>query len=713
MVQRLSEILTVRSEFNLFESIANLEPFDLNRLDKVVDEVLSYITDVKGIFQFVSTLPLDLKQNLNWLAEGRNRYYDIHRKIDSIDSLVLQSLNLLEANFEIDEKIADSGIFDKLDVLGEITLEVKQSHFTQFKNEIDVSTEYNEIFNLTMNSINNELESCLKKCFRIHERRFSSPVRHAPNFNLDLLTKKLFKQKSGLRLPLLTEIENQLYEEFLDLKSTVDPLRASLEFIPSKIQEFQEKHKDLDEINIANIRQKYNSLIKELNFLQNEVDDLKFELVDKRWSEIFSYLNTEMSYMIVSVQKETSKLSHLKDSNSSIESQVLKKIKYTTHIVDNTFVVINQAIDEKLIDFATVEKSNGLAERWLEVKESIPDEYLPFLEADDDDDLEELKKFKTLSLDDGNSKREDSDNTPVKNKRRSRAGEFFMGKLNLKPIMIETNPTSAIKQDINDVPKHILSDSHKHNKLDSTPSKPGSSTLDAHSLQKIPELKTALSKETENLIAKNYLASPPSDKSDSKSSMSPIKEVQTPEALKIDSHKYDVFQTPRPSDLNRRRSLQVPSSVSRLPVLSKSKEPTASRIPRPSSRLGAHDRERSLSKDKSQPVESSIQRKLNRPASAMASTRLTQSDRPPSRAGVLNKRHSMIPQTPVRSSYMVKPVERTSSRNSESRRRSLLPQPTPVKEIIERGGSRLGERRSSAEVRTQRFLDRPEKPIWK
>lgn len=708
-MQNFSELLVIRSEFNFFQSIANLEPFDLSRLESVIDEVLSYILNVKRIFEYLDTLPEDTKANLDWLAEGRNKYYDIYRNVDSIDSVVLQSLNLLETNLSKDSSIADGGIFDKLDKLSELSLEVKQTHLLAFKSNVDVSTEYNEIFNLTMNSINNELENCLKKCFRIHERRFSSPVRHAPTFNLEMLTKKLLKQKTNLRLPLLNEIDNELYEEFLDLKSIVDPLRASLQFIPMRIEEFNQKHSDLSFLNVEKITNKYNSLIKELDFLQNEVNDLKYELVDKRWSEIFSYLNTEMTYLITSVEKETAKLTHLKNSNSSIETQIIKKMKYTCEIIENTFTLINQAIDEKLIDLNVVEKSNELAERWLSAKASIPDDYLVYIEGDDSV-FDELKQFKTLSLDENKQKRlqfeaeQKKSQTPVKDKRRSRAGEFFMGKLNLKPVLIENDPTSVRKPAEGELGvKNILGESQRHNQVDNSPSKNKLIAMNAADFHKIPDLKTSLTTKQDE----NHAIPALQIRSDHHSTMSPIAEAQTPSRSQntnsgLSNSEDDVFQTPKISTVRRS---SVPSA-SRLPVPTRFKmtEPSSSRIPRPASRLGDHTRASSqitLSTNRTRGSE--------RPASALASSRITQSERPPSRIGVMNKRHSMIPQTPVRATS--RNSDRALSRNSE-RRRSLLPQPTPIKEIIERGSSGLGDRRLSTDVGGT-YLNRPPKPIWR
>lgn len=717
MAQKFSEILVIRSEFNFFQSIANLEPFDLSRLEVVIDDVLNYILRVKEIFEYLDAIPDDLKVNLDWLAEGKSKYYDIYRNIDSIDSVVLQSLNLLETNLNEDSSIVDTGIFDKLDKLSELSLDVKQNHLLKFKTNVDVSTEYHEIFNTTMNSINNELENCLKKCFRIHEKRFSSPVRHAPIFNLEMLTKKLLQQKSNLRLPLLNEVDNELYEEFLDLKSIVDPLRASLHFIPLRIEEFHEKHKELGSLNVAKITTKYNSLVKELDFLQNEVNDLKYELVDKRWDEIFSYLNTEMSFLISSVEKETKKLNHLKDKeeHGSIETQILKKMRYTCQIVESTFTLVNQAIDEKLIDITVVEKTNQLAERWLNAKGTIPEEYTVYIDGDDLV-FEELKQFKTLSLDEDNSKKIQFDEesketkTPVKFKRRSRAGEFFMGKMNLRPVLIENDPTSVRKPaDPNNVPKNVLGESLRHNQLENSPSKPRLMGIKPQDFNKIPDLKTSLSKLPNEhiLTAVDIPSSPPVVKSDL-STMSPIVEAQTPLNQNYTPSGFsnsddDVFQTP---SVSSKRTSIISSSRLPIPTKLKNSNPNASKIPRPSSRLGTLDRESSVSKLHSDGSSSVIRA---RPASALASTRQNQSERPPSRIGRMNKRHSMIPQTPIR--VPSRTSERSISRTSD--RRSLLPQPTPIKEIIERGGSRLSDRRPGSEFRSSRILDKPAKPIWR
>ncbi|CDR44738.1 CYFA0S15e02124g1_1 [Cyberlindnera fabianii] len=726
MSKPLSEILTIRSEFNFFKAAAHLDPFDLHRLESLIDDLLYHTAKVREIFAFIDTLD-SATLDVEWISEGKNKFYEINRNVESIDSIVLQALNLLEANLD-EEKMPETTVFDKLDTLSEASLEIKKSHLIPLKTKIDVSVEYNDIYNLTMNSINTELENCLKKCFKIHEKRFSSPVRHAPAFSLEILTKKLLQQRTQLRLPLLNEIDNELYREYLDLKHVVDPLKASLNFIPLRIEDFRKRYAMTNVVDSQKMEDKYEALVKEMNYLQNEVNDLKYELVDKRWSEIFSYLNTEMSFLITNVEKEVSKMGGL-DDNSVFKSQVFKRLKYTTDIVENTFIVINQAIDENLLDVRVMEKSNELADAWLQVKEKLPEGYIDMINDETNaapaEDL--TSNFKKLSLDQATTRKASDDKTTGQtehDKRKSRYGQFLFNKMNLKTVIIESDPTSVRKPEELQH-NRILTDSGKHNQLDATPSKSKDPSV-LTDVRKIPDLKSSLSNRTSGASVRlsgsstishhtsnSALSARSSPERTSEKFMS--EEFESPVSTKKEVHEEtlnqllngspDVFQTPAP-----KRHVSDPSvmSQSKIPVYQSYKKPRTpenfkSKIPRPtsrvsmdrpSSRLSTQRSERPASRSSMAPMRSVSSlgtRSVQRATTSLALSRATRTEIGPSRIG-LSHRHSMIPQTPVRA----------TSSTSSSRRKSMIPQPTPIKELIERSGSRLSAERGASRLGYER-----------
>lgn len=657
MARKLSEVFEIDIEFNFFNVISTLEPFKLDKLLIVINNVLNYLTQVKQSFVEIETLGTEFSHDLDWLSEGKAKFYEIYRNIDSIDTIVTQSLNLLEENLEKDETtIIQSDIFDKLDELSEKSLNLKKQDLILFKSLIDISVEFNDISIITMDLINNELENCLKICFRIHEKRFSSPVRHAPTFNLDILTKKLLQESSkNLKLPLLNELDRELYQEYIELKSVVEPLKVSMVYIPTRIEEFKMKNKNLNFIKFNALSSKFNTLLNQFNFLENELNELKYELIDKRWDEIFSYLNTEISFLISSIEKDIPKLKNT-DINITFKEKILKKLRYIMEIVENTFTIINQAIEDKLINFAVVEKSNKLAEQWLNLKDLIPDEFLIQLENEISNENSLQQDMQKLSIEDKSPKKfsfqdknlkldSNASNSEKLNKRKSRAGEFLIGKLNLKPVLIENNPQSTKKiSDLltNNKPK-ILKDSIKHNiQDDASPSKRPNSL----NLQNIPDLK-------------------------------PMKDY-SPSLMSSTKSNDNVFISPGKDDEifnDNTNSSKIPNSdkFSKLP--SKLPLPASrnfvSRIPKPSvthSKFSELDRDVSLSRLGTR-SKSSLD---TRPSSSLSHRREVCTERAPSRVGVMDRRHSMVPQTPVRSVTSL----------GTSRRQSMLMQPTPVKDLL-------------------------------
>lgn len=465
----LSDLLTLKSDFNLFKITATLEPYKLQKIISLIDELLDYVDILQCIFQEL-VQSIDINPTVftqRWYFEGRAKFYDIYRNVDSIDSLLLQIINMIDVNIETDPEIAKSDVVQKIDQLTECCLLLKQQYFISFKAKIDLSTEFEEFKN-TLNSINSELENCLKLCFEIHKKKYTSPAKNTTTFNLETLTQKLFNQKSNLRLPFFNSVDKEIYEEYLRLRSMVDPLKASLEFIPPRIEEFEIKYlSQSDLIDIGTLEERHESLLKELAYLTGEIEDLKFELVDKKWNEIFSYLNTETGFMLESIERELKKLESLNEEDLCEET--IKRIRYTCLTVQSTFDVLHIAIDEDLVDIGVMERSNELALSWLDMRNKIPHSYL---EQEEDvnearastgqsqleDDL--LQNLKLLSLERNAvaSERTDAASTPSrkhetmsnKEKRRSRAGEYFMGKLNIIPVLVEddekkSSPRNSLK----------------------------------------------------------------------------------------------------------------------------------------------------------------------------------------------------------------------------------------------------------------------------
>jgi hypothetical protein len=519
----------------------------------------------------------------------------------------------------------------------------------------------------------------------------------------------------------LNSTDNELYEEYLDLKTSIDPIEASLKYIPSCIETFERKYSTtLKASNLDKLVEKYEDLVKEFNYLNNEVKDLKYDLIDSRWNEIFSYLNTEMSFLIKSVEKELGKISRFdkdNDRESSFRVQIFKRLKYVTNIVESTFILINQAIDENLIDFKVVEKSNELADEWLRVKGLIPEEILNKIEEDtnndNDNDNDDNKSdgivhnFKKLSLEtkaaiDEPYKTDTS--TQLKDKRRSRAGHFLMGKMNLVPVMIEHDPTSVRKPDESN--NKVLMDSLKANQLEFGQEKPNL----LNPLRNIPNLQKNHSLEDEILNDGELLSShSPQVHEDTL--------AQLTGDLSLSPMKHDdSFETPVPKS-KRNNTIYTTAATQGTKMKPPQEYSFRSKIPRPVSRLGTvSDRSQSRLGSTSRSISSLGIRTTQRPATSLAISRASSAFE-----SATPFRHSiqpMIKETPVRSS-----------------RRSLIPLPTPIKEVIEGSGSRLSEpRRLSGRLETPYFernsgsssrlssrpvssnnskMAPPPKPVWK
>ncbi|KAH3682003.1 hypothetical protein WICPIJ_007030 [Wickerhamomyces pijperi] len=223
------------------------------------------------------------------------------------------------------------------------------------------------------------------------------------------------------------------------------PLRASLQLIPSRIEDFKSKYCYFSH-DIGSIELRYRALLDDLEYLNEESRELQNEIVCKKWDQIFGYLNCETAGMIGLIEKELAS-----DSDSAADSTTdLELIRSTALTVQNTFDLLHIAIDEDLVDIKVMERSNELALVWLELRNKIPHSYLENAPQQDseDDSLELIQNLKQLSLEKpatATATATTAQEMSKKEKRRSRAGEFFMGKLNIIPVLIADDSDSSKK----------------------------------------------------------------------------------------------------------------------------------------------------------------------------------------------------------------------------------------------------------------------------
>ncbi|CCD26840.1 Kar9p NDAI_0I02720 [Naumovozyma dairenensis CBS 421] len=259
------------------------------------------------------------------------------------------------------------------------------------------SLEFNEISKDHMDTLDELINKNIKECFQVQELKFSSPIRHTPTFTLNQLTKLLstsgnhhsirhvhgspgkrlsspLSSSSSLmmepKIPIFTRIDEQLSDNFTTLKNRIPPIEKSLtEILPQRIEQFslRESIDSIVSILLDFLQKKYERIMKNFKFLTNEIKELKYELIEKRWNALFINLNHELECIIDEVQSLINKLETNEFLTKDIEELFEKQLRQKSKTISKTFNIIYRAIEFSLLDAGIALKTNDLAQKWLEI----------------------------------------------------------------------------------------------------------------------------------------------------------------------------------------------------------------------------------------------------------------------------------------------------------------------------------------------------------
>lgn len=408
---------------------------ELTTLKKKLGEILGTLLNVFEHDVLVS----QMLEYFDWLQEGKSEFYALYRSLIEVEPSLLRVVDLIEQ--ELNEGMEESNVARIFDLIEDCTYASADFKLQALsvKNLFDTAIEFNEIFKDHMNALDTEIEHNLQRCFEIQQRKFSSPVRHTPSFTLDQLVTILSSSsgKDELKAPNLSTLDKELYDSYVELKSSIDPIERSLkDILLLRIKDFE--CRDVVNINYlcGLLEKKYMEILEKYEFLANELDDLKIELVDKRWNALFTNLNTELSCMLHDTDRLALKLETLGLSNRT-KQKIIEQLGTKSKTIDKTFNIIYKALEASLLSNGMATTTNDLAGRWLDLKNKLDSKSL--LNAKAEENLS--SKMEKLSV--GDPDRHAGEAIKREKHISGGVGAMLFKRMNIKPVLVDQTPKSA------------------------------------------------------------------------------------------------------------------------------------------------------------------------------------------------------------------------------------------------------------------------------
>ncbi|QLG74429.1 hypothetical protein HG535_0G03120 [Zygotorulaspora mrakii] len=420
----------------------------INNLTAVNAHLKDWLTSLfRRLFSIAENVPsvftLDVEEkiiydHLKKVQGNIDTYYTLNKTIDDIEIALSRLLDLLDTSSGITgHDWTLESLVDLIEDCSNAAIELRVGLESR-KSVVDAVLEYDEISVDQIETLESLIGKNIQTCFELQEVRFSSPVRHTPSFTLKELIRVLssYNESSDLKIPTFSSLENSLCRRFLKLKDSILPIEKSLmEILPLRIDHFSSRTvTNIDKICTLMTARRV-KLLPQFQLMVAEVDQLKVELIDKKWRIVFQNLIHELTFIfeeLESLQKKMTEKKHEQDIQEKFRYQLKKKVRTIT----KTFSAIEKAVKLSLLDPDTMSKTEELSQKWNEMRPTS-EQILAGVDHENKEYSESVvTKLKSLNVSSAIQPTE----IP-----RNKFGSMLMKKMNIKPIMIAGSPASAEK----------------------------------------------------------------------------------------------------------------------------------------------------------------------------------------------------------------------------------------------------------------------------
>jgi len=322
--------LPLSSEFS--ERIKRMETSTevSNAISASAKQILRWIDTAKTVLK-----GLDAEDDVEWAAQGKKSLAEVDVAVGKFSNLINVYVSAIDELQERgDAPSVGADIFKDVVETMEIILngwnEV-QELLRGVKRQVETAMEWNELWTTILQDIQAEIEACQTIVFEIEERRHRSLiVENGASSGMDIdalatIVEDLPQKVNG-------QPPSEEDASLLRLFARMQPLRASLDFLPMRLASFQSRAESVFPSACEDLESRRKLLEKKWQKLNSDAEEMKRELGEDKWVAIFRNAGKQATQMIDSVERSLKKLkdtvNHFKDGHDlSTDSGIHKKVE--------------------------------------------------------------------------------------------------------------------------------------------------------------------------------------------------------------------------------------------------------------------------------------------------------------------------------------------------------------------------------------------------
>ncbi|KAI6781072.1 uncharacterized protein J7T54_003239 [Emericellopsis cladophorae] len=372
-------------------------------LINAADQIRSWISKASEVIS-----GLDSDDDVEWSAAGgREGLTEVENAIVRFEDLInvyVGAIERLQSRKDIQEVPAEDlrrAVSQMEAIVGEWSSIRSTLH--NVRGQVEIAMEWEELWNNVLGDIQSEMDELARLVFEMEERRHKSIAAAAAGDGVDIADletivedtpPQITKSKANNRLsipffstnpsspgapntpgaPTLSQDDSSL----LALFARMQPLRASLDFLPMRLSVFQTRAEHAFPTACEELEMRRTGLDASYKKLEKDAESLRKELGEDRWVIVFRGAGRQAQKMHESVERSLAKLREAMDAEAQMASPALiKKLESyeakKTHYgpaIERVLSIIDKGVKDRItVNGEILRLHLDLEARWSSLKE--------------------------------------------------------------------------------------------------------------------------------------------------------------------------------------------------------------------------------------------------------------------------------------------------------------------------------------------------------
>ncbi|KAJ5089955.1 hypothetical protein N7532_008639 [Penicillium argentinense] len=327
---------------------------------------------------------LDAEDDVEWAAAGGREGLDgVDKAITRFESLVNVYVSAIE-KVQLRDDIATVDSENLKTIVGQMDSILQ--HWTQIKTklkgvkeQVELAMEWEELWSNVLGDVGMEIDNLSGMIFEMEEKRHQALLDNGPETSggVDINELETIVEESPSKgrshghgrmslgaimasasnTPIIKTPQDDSTANLMALFARMQPLRASLDFLPMRLSMFQSRAEAIFPSACEELDDRRSRLEKSFKVLQTDSEALQKELGEDKWIMVFRNAGSQAQKMFDSVERSISKLQEGLESNAQVnnpgaftkrvETYETKKTHYLPAI-ERVITIIQKGINDRL-----------------------------------------------------------------------------------------------------------------------------------------------------------------------------------------------------------------------------------------------------------------------------------------------------------------------------------------------------------------------------